>query len=131
MFENASNGTLDSEEYVMHLGGGIQVTVSSKYPTIYIRQFWKPENSSKHVATRKGIALNRSKWDCLCDVMELIRDFVPELDQVIICCESHSNEIELSACKECSPFEEEEDYISPNQEGDFQIMKSMMMPDCL
>ena len=64
--------------------------------------------------------------------MELIRDFVPELDQASICCESHSNEGELSACKECSPFnEDEEDYISPNQEGNFQIMKCMMMPDCL
>ena len=113
----------------MHLGGGIQVTISAKYPTIDIRQFWKPKNSSKPVATRKGIALNRYKWERLCDVMSLIRDFVPELKQSIICCESHTSEIELSDCKECSPFEDEREDTCQNQEGDFNIMKDVLMPD--
>ena len=86
IYEKASKGILDDEECVMHLGGGIYVTVSSKYPTIDIRQFWVPDNSNKPVATKKGVALNLYKWERLCDVMELIRDFVPELDQASICC---------------------------------------------
>lgn len=130
LYGKALNGLLDDEEHIMHLGGGIYVTISSKYQTIDIRHFWKPDNSDKPVATKKGVALNLYKWERLCDVMELIRDFVPELDNAIICRESHSNEMELSACNECSPFEEdEEDHISPNQEGNLQI--SMMMPDFL
>ena len=44
IYEKASKGILDDEECVMHLGGGIYVTVSSKYPTIDIRQFWVPDN---------------------------------------------------------------------------------------
>ena len=125
------DGKLDVDEYVMHLGGGIQLTISAKFPTVDIRQFWKPDDSEKPGPTRKGIALNRFKWERLCEVMELIRDFVPELDQAYICLESHPNEIELSACKECYPFDKPEESrhydISPNQEGDFEIMKSAWM----
>ena len=130
LYRLSLDGKLDIDEYVMHLGGGIQLTISAKFPTVDIRQFWKPEDSEKPRPTRKGNALNRFKWERLCEIMELIRVFVPELDQACICLESHPNEIELNACKECYPFdkpeENEHSYISPNQE-DFEIMSSAWM----
>lgn len=138
LYKKSLEGKLDRDEYVMHLGGGIQITISFKYHVVDIRHFWKHEQSDKPVATKKGISLNQFKWERLCDIMELIRDFVPEIDQAYICTYSHNNEIELSACKECNPFglsdEEEEQQqdvayydISPNQEGDFEIMKNALI----
>ena len=131
LYEDLNNGKLESDEYVMHLGGGIQVTVSSTFPTVDIRQFWKPDVCGTPKATKKGLALSEYKWKRLCDVMELIREFVPELDKAVMCHETHPNEIELHACKECYPFETEDDTseISPNQEGDLELMKSAWNAD--
>jgi 7-cyano-7-deazaguanine synthase in queuosine biosynthesis len=58
------------------------------------------------VATGKGVALSKHKWDRLCDTMQVMREFVPELDQACSCYYSHQNELESISCKECSPCEE-------------------------
>lgn len=62
-----------------------------------------------------------------------MREFVPELDQACICYYSHQNELESISCNECSPFEEEDGQtvISPNQEGEFDMAKSMFLQDIL
>ena len=119
------------DETLYHLGGKVYVTVDPKIPTVDIRHFWKPLDSSAPVATRKGVALYKMKWDKLKDVMDVIRDFVPELNSVTICEFSHHAQTDLLECKECSPFEEieveevdVEEEISPNQEGNFSLMWS-------
>lgn len=118
------------DEELIHLGGGVYVTLNSKYPTVDIRHFWKPDDSEKPVATRRGVALNNFKWQKLCDVMSVMTDFVPELSTAVICEETHNNELEMMSCSECYPFQEkEEEEISQNQEGDFQIMSQMLIPD--
>lgn len=122
LFWKGLEGTLEKEEEVKHLGGGVYVMISSKYPTVDIRHFWKPKGSDKPVATKRGIALNKYKWERLCVAMQVMRDFVPELEEACICRFSHPNELELLACKECSPFEEEKLDESPNQEGNFELM---------
>jgi hypothetical protein len=56
----------------------------SKVPTMDIRHFWKPLDSDKPVATGKGVALSKHKWDRLCDTMQVMREFVPELDHACV-----------------------------------------------
>jgi len=48
-----------------------------------------------------------------------------------ICLFTHPNKIELVACKECYPFEneQEQELESPNQEGNFQLMKTIWFPE--
>lgn len=95
------------EEVTMHLGGAVYVTISPKFPTVDIRHFWKPDNSDTPVATKKGIALSKYMWERLTFVMQVMRDFVPELDKSCTCYYLHSNETEALSCKECFPFNEE------------------------
>ena len=129
IFQLVMDGEQVDEELV-HLGGGVYVTLNSKYPTVDLRHFWKPENSDKPVATKRGIPLNKIKWEKLCDVMTIMTDFVPELNSAVICEYTHYNEKEMLNCSECYPFnEEEEEEMGQNQEGNFQIMKSMLMPE--
>ena len=74
-------------------------------------------DSDKPVATRKGVAFSRYKWDRLCDTMQVMREFVPELDQACVCYYSHHNELESISCKECSLFEDDGwKVILPNEE---------------
>ncbi|CAC5359491.1 unnamed protein product [Mytilus coruscus] len=133
LFKQSLNGKLEQEEWMLHLGGGIQITISEKFPTVDIRQFWQPKASDKARATKRGISLNKFKWERLCDVMDIIREFLPEIEQAEICYETHANELELTSCRECYPFDQddvegdEKDEVSLNQEGSLDIMKKMLM----
>ena len=98
------------ETYQLHVGGGVHVTVDPKFPTVDIRHFWKPFDCDKPVPTRKGVALNRHKWSRLCDTMDVMREFVPELNTTAVCYDSHRNDLEALSCKECYPFEREEQW---------------------
>ncbi|CAC5406997.1 unnamed protein product [Mytilus coruscus] len=112
----------------------------SKFPTVDIRHFWRPEDASKAVATKRGVALNKFKWERLCYVMDLMIDFVPELNSGVICEFTHDNEMGILACKECNPFPETEDHPVPeaandtlplpplldNQEGNPEIANSIV-----
>lgn len=139
--ENKRNGLNDiymrslagkeDEIYTMHLGGGVYITINPKYPTVDIRHFWKPVESDKPVASRKGVALNIHKWNRLCDTIQVMREYVPELDQTCICYYSHQNELESISCKECSPFEDGWKSIAPNKEEEFNIAKSISLQDIL
>ncbi|CAC5426259.1 unnamed protein product [Mytilus coruscus] len=116
------NGKLDKDEWILHLGGGIQITVSSKFPTVDFRQFWKPDESEKALPTKKGISLNRFKWERLCDVMDLIREFVPEIDLAHMCLKTHTDQLELESCKECNPFDQPKD----NEDPQYNVCKEDM-----
>ncbi|CAC5422478.1 unnamed protein product [Mytilus coruscus] len=113
LFRQSLDGKLDKDEWILHLGGGIQITVSSKFPTVDFRQFWKPDESEKALPTKKGISLNRFKWERLCDVMDLIREFVPEIDLAHMCLKTHTDQLELESCKECNPFDQPKDNEDP------------------
>ena len=125
------------DEELIHLGGGVYATLNSKYHTVDLRHFWKPENSDKPVTTRRGIALNNFEWQKRCDAITIMTDFIPQLTTAVICEETHNNEMEEQLnCSECYSFpdktereEAEEKELPPNQEGNFQIMKAMLMPD--
>ena len=88
------------------MGGGTYVTVNDKYPVLNIRHWWKPVDSADPVPTKRGINLNKAKWDSLKDVMAIIRGFVPELNDVSIgCTEDHANQMGMLQCAECNPFD--------------------------
>lgn len=96
-----------STEVHIHLGGGIYVTTNEKYPVLNIRHWWKPETTTDPWPTKKGVILNRNKWMQLTNVMTLIRDYVPELNDAPTGCEQkdHQNQLGMLQCKECNPFE--------------------------
>ena len=122
MFMKSLSGE-EAQGYTLHLGGGVYVTADPKFPPVDIWHFWKPSDSDKPVPTRKGVALNKQKWKRLWDTIQIMRKFVPELN-TCVCYYSHQNELESLSCKECYPFEKEEEEwkeVSPNQEGEFDI----------
>ncbi|CAG2238518.1 unnamed protein product [Mytilus edulis] len=133
-----SLATIEVEEaqtYTAHLGGGVYVTVNPKFPTVDIRHFWKPSDSDQPVPTRKGVALNKYKWKRLCDTIVRMREFVPELNKASVCYYSHANELEALSCKECYPFEKEEeeeewrDKASQSQDNEFNLAEYLVSPE--
>ena len=104
--EAAAQYWKDRKEQQWHLGGGVYVTVNHTYPAIDIRHYWKPDDAVKPCPTRKGVKLDRKQFNKLGDVMKVIRDFVPELNNTIPCYmrEDHQNQIGMLRCKECNPF---------------------------
>lgn len=111
----------EEQAYTVHLGGVVYVTVDPKFPTVDIRHFWQPSNVDKPIPTRKGVALNKQKWKRLCDTIQIMREFVPELKTTCVCYYSHPNELEALSCKECYPFEKEEENEWKEQESEFDI----------
>jgi hypothetical protein len=110
VFQNGMSGKLEqNHELLIHLGGGLYLTVGYKFPTVDIRHFWKPIDSDNPVPTKRGIALNQYRWNGLQNVMDLIRDFVPELAPSVICEYTHHAQPDLLKCHECSPFIENDD----------------------
>lgn len=125
----------DAQGYTLHLGGGVHVTLDPKFPTVDIRHYWQPSDSDKPVPTRKGVALNKQKWKRLCNTIEIMREYVPELNTACVCYCSHQNELEALSCKECYPFEkgeEEEEWkeeVSRNHEGEVDIAEYLLKQD--
>jgi len=68
-----------------HLGGGVILTVSDRYLPVDIRQYWKPENADEACPTKRGLQLSCEQTKKLLDVMKVMRDFVPNLDDTVPC----------------------------------------------
>lgn len=50
--------------------------------------------------------INKEKWIQLTNCMSVMRDFVPELNDVSIgCVEDDANQIGMLQCPECNPFD--------------------------
>lgn len=96
----------DSKEMKWHIGGGVYVSLNPGYPTVDIRHFWKPNDAVEPVPTRKGVTLNNQKLTRLLQVVEQVREYVPELNQTELCAfsESHLNQLGMLSCPECTPF---------------------------
>lgn len=107
-FENyySDTTTEDGEEESLHLGGGIYATMNHEYPVVNLRHWWKPKDSDKPMPTKRGVMINKAKWVQLTNSMSVMRDFVPELNDVSIgCIEDHANQIGMLQCAECNPFD--------------------------
>lgn len=96
----------DSKGMKWHIGGGVYVSLNPGYPTVDIRHFWKPNDAVEPVPTRKGVTLNNQKLTRLLQVVEQVRECVPELNQTELCAfsESHQNQLGMLSCPECTPF---------------------------
>lgn len=96
----------DSKEMKWHIGGGVYVSLNPGYPTVDIRHFWKTNDAVEPVPTRKGVTLNNQKLTRLLQVVEQVRECVPELNQTELCAfsESHQNQLGMLSCPECTPF---------------------------
>uniref|UniRef100_A0A8W8P1B1 Transcriptional coactivator p15 (PC4) C-terminal domain-containing protein n=1 Tax=Magallana gigas TaxID=29159 RepID=A0A8W8P1B1_MAGGI len=93
-------------EVQWHIGGGVFVSLSSGYPTVDIRHFWKPDDAPEPIPTKKGVTLNRNKLARLRDALNEIHECVPELQDTELCMfsDSHQNQIGMLNCTECTPF---------------------------
>ncbi|KAK3108066.1 hypothetical protein FSP39_000533 [Pinctada imbricata] len=94
------------EEQSWHLGGGVFAKIHPDYPNVNIRHFWKPENSAGPVPTKKGVILNRFRYNNLLEGMKKIQEVVPELMNIEPCpySDDHQNQQGMLDCKECTPF---------------------------
>lgn len=93
-------------EVQWHIGGGVFVSLSPGYPTVDIRHFWKPDDASEPIPTKKGVTLNRNKLARLTDALNEIHECVPELQDTELCMfsDSHQNQLGMLNCPECTPF---------------------------
>lgn len=96
----------ENDEAEWHVGGGVFVSLSPNNPTVDIRHFWKPDDATQPVPTKKGVTLNRNKLARLGFAVEEMHEYVPELKDVELCMlsESHQNQLGMLNCPECTPF---------------------------
>lgn len=106
-FQDYDKGTVPEEERSIHLGGGIYISINNKYPILNIRHWWKPDEDTDPRPTKEGVILTEAKWNQLKDVMSIIRDFVPELNDASVGCPEldYQNQLGMLRCKERNPFE--------------------------
>ncbi|XP_052696294.1 uncharacterized protein LOC128174908 [Crassostrea angulata] len=100
------NAGKEEGEVQWHIGGGVFVSLSPGYPTVDIRHFWKPDDASEPIPTKKGVTLNRNKLARLTDALNEIHECVPELQDTELCMfsDSHQNQLGMLNCPECTPF---------------------------
>lgn len=98
-----------SAEIQWHVGGGVFVSLTPKYSTVDIRHYWVPPGADKPLHTKKGVCLDRFKFNRLKASLSELHDRVPELSDVDLCMfsESHKNQEGMLSCPECTPFKNE------------------------
>ncbi|XP_061191758.1 uncharacterized protein LOC133200003 [Saccostrea echinata] len=93
-------------EMKWHIGGGVYVSLNPIYSTVDIRHFWKPVDAQEPIPTKKGVTLNTHKLIKLLEVVDEMKEYVPELNDVELCMlsDSHQNQLGMLSCPECTPF---------------------------
>ena len=91
-------------EFRVHLGKGIFCTVTSGYYFVNIRRYFVVEG--KLQATKNGICLKISEWNCLKGNIEEIKNTTPLLSEAVPCFiqTDHSNQEAALNCSVCYPF---------------------------
>lgn len=79
LLEQCFTGELNKKEEI-YLEGDVYLSVNPKYRIIDIRHWKKSVKTQETYASRKGVSLNRTRWNSLKDVMTEIRNKVPELN---------------------------------------------------
>lgn len=119
----------ENEEAHWHVGGGVFVSLSPNNPTVDIRHFWKPDDATKPVPTKKGVTLNRNKLAKLRDAVEEMHVYVPELKDTELCMlrECHQNQLGMLNCPECTPFgyDPQDNMSMECNAGDTQDMRTL------
>lgn len=63
------------------VGSNIHATASKEYPLLDLRHYWKPDPNGDFIPTTKGVKLNRRKLENLKNIIDIIRDFIPQLKE--------------------------------------------------
>lgn len=63
------------------VGSNIHATASKEYPLLDLRHYWKPNPKGDFIPTTKGVKLNRTKLENLKNIIDIIRDFIPQLKE--------------------------------------------------
>ncbi|KAK3105617.1 hypothetical protein FSP39_001917 [Pinctada imbricata] len=85
---------------------GFYAKINPEYPIVNIRHYWKPDDAEDPVPTKRGVMLNKFRLDNLREVMEKMKDFVPEIEETLPCMygDDHMNQEGMIRCRECNPF---------------------------
>ena len=87
-----------------HLEKNYYVSVKSGFSLLNIRRWFIPEGQQELVATKTGIALTFQQWEKVKDAMIVVEDLLDgELDNVVICEETHQNQMGALTCSSCNP----------------------------
>ena len=87
-----------------HLGGNIYVTAgneSGEY--VDIRRYWYSHTDDKKYPTEHGVRLSYGQFETLIEIAKIIRDLIPNMDDVRACYETHQNVEGAMMCSECNP----------------------------
>jgi hypothetical protein len=68
-------------EHIWFVGNNIRATASKEYPLIDLRHYWQPDPNGDLKPTTKGVKLNRRKLENLKNIINIIRDFIPQLKE--------------------------------------------------
>ena len=108
--QNFIDGILDEYrekkpvDYMSHLGKNYYVSVKSGFSLLNIQGWFIPEGQQELVATKTGIALTFQQWEKVKDAMIVVEDLLDgELDNVVICEETHQNQMGALTCSSCNP----------------------------
>lgn len=91
--------------YRHHIGGNIYVSISKQYPSVDVRQFWKPHGKPDILPSRRGVPLRLQQFEAIKKVLPQLRKLCPKLEKAVPCYqqESHHNFLGLHQCFECTP----------------------------
>lgn len=96
---------LKNEAQSWHLGYNVYVHVKENNPCVDIRQYWKPNEESDIVPTRKGLCLRPFEFTVFKGLLVDIENCLPELKNVKCCSErdDHQNQLGMLQCSICNP----------------------------
>lgn len=94
-----------NEAQSWHLGYNAYIQVRENNPCVDIRQYWKPNEESDIVPTRKGLCFRPFEFNALKDLLPDIENCLPELKDVECCSErvDHQNQQGMLQCNICNP----------------------------
>ena len=98
----------------LHVGGKWNVSVTTGFKCVDIRQFYFNPTIQEPKPTKKGIALRLDEWNTLKAVVPQIYQTFPAIQQASTCSSQpdHYNQEGAWMCPECSPYAMEEVFYS-------------------
>ena len=78
--------------------------VTSPYLGVNIRKWFTPKGLDTTLRPGYGIFLKVAEWSKLEDVMNVVQELVPELQDAKRCCDMHEHQMAAFLCTECNPY---------------------------
>jgi hypothetical protein len=95
----------EKEWRCVHIGGKLYASVSSGYPCVHLRYFFRSDDD-RIIPSRNGVTLTLPMWENMKKFAVELREAEPDLKNASLCMlgTDHSNQMGFLQCGECNPF---------------------------